>query len=143
MDAGLRDNFGAELASRWLYVFHDWLIANTREVVWLQIRDTREYDVLPPSAEDNLGAMLADPLFVIQNKWEPFQSHFQGYLKDYTSLFFKGKLRYVTLQYLPNKVEKTAKLNFHLTQHEMEDLYNALMVPRNQQQMDTLLNLVR
>jgi hypothetical protein len=143
MDAGLRDNFGAEIATRWLYVFHDWLEANTREVVWLQIRDTREFDVLPSSYEDNLGAMLADPLFVIQNKWEPFQSHFQSYLKDYTARYFNGRVRFVNLQYYPRKIEKTAKLNFHLTQHEKEDLMNALMVPRNRQQIDTLLSHLR
>lgn len=140
MDAGLRDNFGAELASRWLYVFRDWISANTRNVIWLQIRDTREYDVLPPSAQDNLGAMLGDPLFVIQNKWEPFQSHFQSYLKDYTPAFFNGHLHFVTLQYVSAKADKTAKLNFHLTQQEKDDLYQAIKQTRNQSQIDTLIH---
>ncbi len=53
MDAGLRDNFGAEVGSRWLYVFRDWLAANTREVIWLQIRDTREYTWMTLQPFDN------------------------------------------------------------------------------------------
>lgn len=143
MDAGLRDNFGAEIASRWLHVFSDWLDANTSEVIWLQIRDTKEYDVLPPSSQDNLGAMLGDPLFVIQNKWEPFQSYFQSYLKDYTPDFFKGRMRFVNLTYVSQKPDKAAKLNFHLTQQEKDDLYAAIHDKRNQQMIDTLVSLIR
>ncbi len=142
MDAGLRDNFGAEIASRWLLVFREWLQANTSEVIWLQIRDTREHDVLPSSEQDNLGAMLGDPLFVIQNKWEPFQSHFQSYVKDYTPALFDGHMRYVTLEYVSRKPDKLAKLNFHLTQQEKEDLYEAVRQPRNRSGIDTLLRRV-
>jgi hypothetical protein len=143
MDAGLRDNFGAEVASRWLYVFRDWINANVREVVWLQIRDTREYDVLPSSQQSSLGAMLGDPLFVIQNKWEPFQSHFQSYLKDYVPAFFNGKVRCITLQYVSQRPDKIAKLNFHLTQQEKQDIYNAINAPRNHALVDTLVQHIR
>lgn len=143
MDAGLRDNFGAEIATRWLYVFRDWINANTREVIWLQIRDTREYDVLPPSEQNSLGTMLADPLFIIQNKWEPFQSHFQSYLKDYVPAFFNGKVRCITLQYVSQRPDKTAKLNFHLTQQEKLDLYSAINQPRNRALVDTLVRHIQ
>jgi hypothetical protein len=143
MDAGLRDNFGAEVASRWLHVFRNWINANTREVIWLQIRDTREYDVLPSTNQDNLGAMIGDPIFVIQNKWEPFQSHFQSYVKDYTPDFFDGRMRFVNLQYLSRSVDKTAKLNFHLTQQEKDDLLQAVHQARNRSQVDTLLRLIK
>jgi hypothetical protein len=139
MDAGLRDNFGVEVASRWLHVFSEWLNKNTREVIWLQIRDTREHDVLPASTQDRLGAMLGDPLFVIQNKWEPFQSHSQSYVKEYAADLFEGRMRFVTLQYVSRKPEKTAKLNFHLTRQEKEDLYEAIYSTRNKAEMDTLL----
>ncbi len=143
MDAGLRDNFGTEVASRYLYVFRDWLKANTREVVWLQIRDTREYEVFPSSGQENVGAMLADPLFVIHNKWEPFQSYNQGYIKDYAPYFLDGRLRFLTLQYIPQKKDKVASLNFHLTRQEKEDLYKAIYNPYNQAVVDTLVRLLR
>jgi hypothetical protein len=143
MDAGLRDNFGTEIASRWLLVFRDWIQANTSGVIWLQIRDTREYDVLPSSQQDNLGAMLGDPLFVIQNKWEPFQSHFQSYVKDYTPGAFGGRMRFVTLQYVSRKPGKLAKLNFHLTRQEKEDLYEAVHQRSNRPQLDTLFSALK
>ena len=37
MDAGLRDNFGGELASRYLFVLRDWLAKNTKHVIFLDI----------------------------------------------------------------------------------------------------------
>lgn len=142
MDAGLRDNFGAEIASRWMHVFQDWLRGNTREIIWLQIRDTREYDVLPPTTQDNLGAMLSDPLFIIQHKWEPFQSYSQSYLREYVRTFFGAKLRCLTLEYTPQKEDKMAKLNFHLTRQEKEDLLQAVYAPGNQACFDSLRLLI-
>ncbi len=143
MDAGLRDNFGTEVASRYLYVFRDWIKANTRGVIWLQIRDTREYEVFPSSEQANIGSMLADPLFVIHNKWEPFQSYNQGYIKDYAPYFLDGHLRFLTLQYIPEKKDKVASLNFHLTRQEKEDLYKTINNPYNQAVVDTLLHLLQ
>jgi hypothetical protein len=142
MDAGLRDNFGTEIASRWLYVFRDWINANTSEVIWLEIRDTREYDVLPSTEQNSLGAMLGDPLFVIQNKWEPFQSYFHSYAKEYVPELFEGRMRPITLQYVSRKPEKTAKLNFHLTRQEKEDLYEAVHQPGNKAGIDTLIKRI-
>lgn len=143
MDAGMRDNFGLEIASRYLFVFRDWIKANTREVVWLEIRDTREYEVFPSSEQENIGSMLADPLFVIHNKWEPFQSYNQSYIKDYAPSFLDGKMRFLTLQYIPAKKDKVASLNFHLTRQEKEDLYKAIYNPYNQAVTDTLIHLLR
>jgi hypothetical protein len=143
MDAGLRDNFGTEVASRYLYVFRDWIKDNTREVIWLQIRDTREYEVFPSSSQGNIGSMIADPLFVIHNKWEPFQSYTQGYIKDYAPYFLDSRLRFLTLQYIPAKKDKVASLNFHLTRQEKEDLYKTINNPYNQAVVDTLLHLLR
>lgn len=143
MDAGLRDNFGTELASRYLYVFRDWIKENTSQVIWLQIRDTREYEVFPFSGQENVGAMIADPLFVIHHKWEPFQSYNHGYIKDYAPYFLDGHLRFLTLQYIPAKKDKVASLNFHLTSQEKEDLYKAIHNPYNKAVVDTLVRLLR
>lgn len=143
MDAGLRDNFGTELASRWLYVFSDWLKKNTREVIWLEIRDTKDYEILPPSPQENLSSMITQPLFIIQNKWEPFQSNSLTYLRDYVPGGMPGHMRFVKLQYLSRKPEQTAKLNFHLTRQEMEDLSAAVYQPVNQRSFDTLLKVLK
>ena len=140
MDAGLRDNFGAELATRYLFVLREWLINNTREVIFLELRDTQENDVSDISDQSSsLGNMLFDPLFVIQNKWEAFQSYSYGFLKDYSPSFLAGKVRYMKLQYVPKQSKKIAALNFHLTQKEKEDLYESINNRENQATIDTLV----
>jgi hypothetical protein len=142
MDVGLRDNFGVEVATRYLHVFRDWISANTRRVIYLQIRDTREYEVFPMSNQNSLGRMLADPIFIIQNKWEPFQSYVQGYLKDYAPWFLDGNLEFVTLQYIPEEEDQLAALNFHLTQREKQDLYRSVQDEENQAAIRALIKLL-
>ncbi len=143
MDAGLRDNFGAEIASRWLYVFQNWLRGNTRDIIWLQIRDSRENEVLPSSHQETLSEMLSDPLFIIQHQWEPFQSYSQSYLRDYVRALFGSHLHYLKLEYQPQNEEKMAKLNFHLTQQEKADLLQAVYQPRYQAAIDSIKALLR
>ncbi len=143
MDAGLRDNFGAEVASRYVYVMRNWLEKNIKKVVFLEIRDSREFDVCAPSTESTLSNMLADPLFVIQNKWEVFQSYKLGYLKEYAPYCLKNKLHYVMLSYVPKEANKSAALNFHLTLKEKEDLYESIYNADNQRAVDTVLKLLK
>lgn len=143
MDAGLSDNFGVNLASRYIYVMRDWLQKNTKRVIFLQIRDTRESDVGSPSDQVSLAAMVADPVFVIQNKWEALQSYSHNYIKDFAPHFLNSKLSFVTLQYVPKEKKKTAALNFHLTQKEKEDIYQSMYNPENLAAADTLIKLLR
>lgn len=143
MDAGLRDNFGTEVASRYIYVLRNWIIKNTRKVIFIQIRDTKEHDIFPPSAMGSLGSMLSDPLFVIQDKWEPFQSYNQGYLKDYAPYFMPDKLHFVTFEYIPDQKSKAAALNFHLTKREKIDILNSINNSTNQAAAKQLMQLLQ
>src|SRR6185437_8913590 len=141
MDAGLRDNFGMETADRYLYVIRDWIKKNVGDVIFLEIRDTREYEVRPISVQNGLGNMLYDPLFVIQEKWEAFQSYSDSYIKDYAPNDLDGKLHFVSLQFVPQQ-QKSVALNLHLTQKEKEDLYQSIHYQGNQREIDTLIQLI-
>ncbi len=144
MDAGLRDNFGAEVGTRYLYVLRHWIEENTSGAIYLDIRDTRENEVTQMvDQSSSLGKMMADPAFVIQNKWEAFQSYGQGMFKDIAPYFLGGKMRIVTLQYVPKKANKIAALNFHLTKEEKEDIYQSIYDKGNNAAIDTLVQLLR
>ena len=142
MDAGLRDNFGAEVASRYLYSLRGWLQNNISNAIFLEIRDTRENDVTSPASETSLGNMLMDPLFVIQNKWEAFQSYNHSFLKEYTPLCLKARLHFITLAYVPKEAKNIAELNFHLTKDEKEDIYESIYDKDNQKAVTELLQLL-
>ena len=142
MDAGLRDNYGAEIASRYIYVMRDWLEHHTGKTIFIEIRDNREYDVAESTPETSLGNMVVDPIFVIQNKWESFQSYKHSFIKDIEPYFLKGKLHYLTLSYVPKETNKTAALNFHLTLKEKEDLFQSIYNRDNQKAVDSILHLL-
>ncbi len=143
MDAGISDNFGNQVATRYLSSLKDWIEVNTRQVIFIEIRDTRENDVTSLSNQATLSSQIFDPLFVIQNKWEAFQSSTQTYLRDISPSFLNGKLRFITLQYVPQDSKKAAALNFHLTQKEKEDIYKSIDDKENMAAIDTLIKLLK
>jgi hypothetical protein len=143
MDAGLRDNFGVQVASRYLHVMRHWLKQNVRETIFLEIRDTRENDVSSNTDQSTLGNMIADPLFVIQNKWEAIQSYGYNYVKDYSPAYVDDKLKLITLQYIPREYKKSAALNFHLTREEKEDIYASIDHPYNQSEVARLIQALK
>lgn len=143
MDAGLRDNFGAEVANRYLFAMRNWINQNVNNVVFLEIRDSRECDVSASSTESSLMSMMMDPLFVIQNKWESFQSYKHSFIKDCTPFMVPGKLHYLTLCYYPKDYKRSAALNFHLTLREKEDLLASINNVDNKRAIDSLARLLK
>lgn len=143
MDAGLRDNFGIEVAMRYIYTMRHWIKRNNKQVVYLEIRDTREHEVFPSTQMNSFGQMISDPVFVIQNKWEPFQSYYHSYTKDMAPYFLDGSLKFVSLQYIPQDNNKPAALNFHLTRKEKDGIQYAIYHPQNRRAIDTLLTVLR
>lgn len=142
MDAGLRDNFGMEIVARYLTVHQDWIAQNVGDVIVLQIRDSRAYNVFPFDAQHTLLKTLVNPAFVIQNKWEAFQSYEQTYLKDLLP-YSNNKIHFVTLTYIPSVEDKSAALNFHIVQREKEDIYTSIFKPENQVAVQQFLNYVQ
>lgn len=87
--------------------------------------------------------MIADPLFVIQNKWEAIQSYGYNYVKDYSPAYVDDKLKLITLQYIPREYKKSAALNFHLTREEKEDIYASIDHPYNQSEVARLIQALK
>src|SRR5690606_38821064 len=86
MDAGLRDNFGIETSMRYLATFEDWITSNCSQVIFIQIRDTKQHDPYPSDNNNSLMSHLLNPIFAIQNKWGAFQTFHQDYVLDYAQL---------------------------------------------------------
>jgi hypothetical protein len=142
MDAGLRDNFGVEVSMRYLQALQEWAAANARDVVLLQIRDTREHQVFPSTEQGTLGELLFDPATVITHKWEPFQSYYHSYLRDAGQGLFGPRFHYLKFQYMPRIPDEPAALNFHLTTREKEDLLSASFHPINRWAEDSLRRIL-
>jgi hypothetical protein len=144
MDAGLRDNFGVESSMRYISTFRDWMNENVGEIIFLQIRDTRQYEPSQANDENSMSGMMLDPMFAIQQKWSAFQTYHQSYLEDFViDCFPTGKFKKITLQYIPQDEEKTAALNFHLTGREKSDLMQSIFNADNQKGFAELAELLK
>jgi len=142
MDAGLRDNFGLEVAARFLFVHREWLKENVGKIIFLEIRDTREHEVFPPTEQGSIGAMVMDPLTIIEQKWEPFQSYTHSYIRDMLPAV-ADQVQFVTMTYIPRQADKNAALNFHITQKEKQDIFSSIYHPQNQAAAAKFLDLLR
>lgn len=131
MDAGLRDNFGQETTLRFMENFMDWLKDNTSAVVIIQFRDRLNDNWQQPFETNSLGDMIVTPATMLQHNWFKLQDYFQ---KDQYG-YFTGQhdipLHRISFMYMPEKMEKGAALNFHLTAREKRDIIRSFQLPVN------------
>ncbi len=134
MDAGFRDNFGEQVGIRFVDVFRDWILKNTRGVLLIQIRDRKTGGWENPFESKNITEIITKPLLLIQVNWYKMQEYNQndllsvmeGYMGD--NRFYK-----MTFQYEPKLANEGAALNFHLSRQEKLDIANAVDNSLNQQ----------
>jgi len=126
MDAGLRDNYGQETTLRFLENFDDWIKQNTRGVLVIQLRDREAGGWENPYFSDNMSDHVTKPFFLLQHNWYKMMEYFQNDMLTYYSKNVPYNLYKVSLQYVADKEESKAALNFHLTQSEKTNIAFAL-----------------
>lgn len=131
MDAGLRDNFGQETTLRFIAHFKDWLEENTSEVIVVSIRDRVTGGWENPYEATDISELITKPALLIQHNWHKLQDYYQGDQLAYAEHLLPGKFSKISFQYAPRKREDAARLNFHLTTREKNDIAAALENPLN------------
>ena len=126
MDAGLRDNYGQETTLRFLENFDDWIKQNTRGVLVIQLRDREAGGWENPYYSDNMSDHVTKPFFLLQHNWYKMMEYFQNDMLSYYSRTVPYDFYKLTLQYVADKEETKAALNFHLTQSEKTNIAFAL-----------------
>ena len=126
MDAGLRDNYGQETALRFLENFEDWIKQNTRGVLIIQLRDREAGGWENPYYSDNMSDHITKPFFLLQHNWYKMMEYFQNDMLSYYSKNVPYSFYKLSLQYVTDKEESKAALNFHLTQSEKTNIAFAL-----------------
>lgn len=137
MDAGIRDNYGTETTLRFLNVFEDWIKANTKKVVIIQIRDREQSDWVKPKPNDYF-TYLTQPFAQLQENWFNLQDYYQAGQINYASNNFNNQLQTICWQYSPTTENARAGLSFHLTKAEKIEIAKALKNIDNQEAFETL-----
>lgn len=141
MDAGLRDNFGQETTLRFIDNFKDWIKENTSGVVILQLRDRLNDNWQQPFETNSIADMVVTPATMLQHNWFKLQDYFQT---DQFSYYSKTdtSIRRFTIMYMPEKIDKGAALNFHLSAREKRDVMNSFNSPINKAALDKIRQLL-
>ncbi len=115
-DAGVRDNFGTEMALKVLYHFRDWINSRTSGVILIMIRDL-PLDINYPLKKSLFARGMMFSLMAIQN-------HRQKILLGLASKWFTGRFKVFHFIY-ERPWEERASLSWHLTFKEKKDIINA------------------
>jgi len=153
MDAGLSDNFGVKDATSFMYVFKDWISANTSGVIFINIRDSEKIKEVEKQMDVSVFQKIISPIGSLYNNWSDYQDFNNDNLIEYASSWLNCPLDVVEFEYIPStsKFEPTASkqsgkntkneraaLSWHLTLHEKESLYNTILEPNNQKSIQQL-----
>ncbi|NJK82975.1 MAG: patatin-like phospholipase family protein [Saprospiraceae bacterium] len=144
MDAGYRDNFGLESATRFITVFKDWIKANTSGVVIIAARGVpRNIKNIKANDYDGIIKSLVDPLG-IAGKIIALQDYEHD--KDISflhQLLGKDNIQFLWFTYEPTTRNEEASMTFHLTEKERYDILKAIDTKANQANLQYLTSLLK
>ncbi|OLY90841.1 Patatin-like phospholipase [Cnuella takakiae] len=143
MDGGLRDNFGVENSLRFLSAMQQWIQANTRGVLLIQIRDRQPGSWDDPFVLKGFGDHTIKPIMLLQNNWADMMEYFQNDSYTYFALNNGLPIHRVIFQYVSDKKKEKAALSFHLTKSEKQNIRESLHAPVNMQSFEQVKALLQ
>jgi hypothetical protein len=143
MDAGFRDNFGLETATRFAAIFRNWIRENTSGITVIAVRSYAKKETISASTSKSLPELVFNPLGPIFTL-DPLQNyHHDTYVSYLKSKIGYDKVDVVDFVYKPTELEKKASLSLHLTQREKNDILKAIYLEENQQSIKRLKELIK
>ncbi len=143
MDAGLRDNFGQETTLRFIDNFKDWISANTGGVVILQLRDRLNDNWQQPFETNSIADMIVTPATMLQHNWFKLQDYFQTDQFNYYKQHADTTIKRISIMYMPQNLEKSAALNFHLSAREKRDIGQSFNNEVNRKALEQVVKLLK
>lgn len=124
MDAGYRDNYGIRVALRYLFVFREWINANTEGIVFIQIRD-REKIIETDENKNSLYKRIIKPISNVYDNIFYTQDFDNDQLLLGASAWLNCKIDVINF-YLLQKNKGKVSLSWHLTEIEKQNIKRAL-----------------
>jgi hypothetical protein len=141
MDTGLSDNFGVQDGLRFIYVFKDWIAANTGGVVMVTIRDSEKTVEIPATAIPRVLEKVFTPLKNIYVNWDNVQTIQNEVLFNYLAESMPFAVERVEFEYTPKNSlangsvdlpDTRASLNWRLTAREKKSILSSMESINNQ-----------
>ncbi len=141
MDAGIRDNTGLKTSLKFLYIFREWINANTSGVIFVDIRDSHKSRPVEEKPRMSFMENFITPLGNIYGNLLTIQDYNQDEAYEYAKSWFSTQFDFVIFE-LPTK-EQDISLSWHLTTREKRSVYNSINLPANKKAVKDLLQLLQ
>lgn len=143
VDAGFRDNFGLETATRFAAIFRKWIRENTSGITIVSIRSYAQAEKIAEATSNSLTELAFNPLGPVFALDAIQNYHHDTYVSYLKSKIGYDKIDVVNFVYKPTILDERASLSLHLTQREKNDILNAINLDENQQNIKLLKELIK
>lgn len=162
MDSGISDNFGISDALHFLYVFKDWISANTSGVVIVAIRDSEDDEPIEKNLGNSFFQRIFTPISSIYNNLGNIQDINNDNLIEQAQSWFDNDLDCIEFEYISRSIfERSAEeesehtnkriqeeaierasLNWRLTSREKRNIQRNFYSRKNRQSLRELSQLL-
>jgi hypothetical protein len=133
MDAGIRDNYGVINTLHFLYVFKDWIAANTSGVIVVQIRDNFKNNKIENVSKNTIYERLTSPFKNVTGNFILMQDYTNDNALIMARKWIQCPFDFVYFE-MPETDEKIS-LSWHLTEKEKHFIKTAAYSDENKRSL--------
>lgn len=143
MDAGMRDNYGAEPAMRFLYTFREWISKNCSRVIIIQARGDygKNYEPVVTKHPSLLQRMFY-PINSLYSNWSDYHDYQGDELMSTADSWLGVDLQVFSFEYVPEKKDQIASMSLHLTTRERNSILSTIEDATNRKKLQSLAALM-
>lgn len=142
MDAGLKENLGLGVSTRFFGVFKQWIEENTSGVVFIQLRTDPKFIDLSNQEQTSYISEKTNPLGNIYSNFMNLQDYnndiFLSFIKNMTNT----EIHFVPFSYEPTISSEEAAMSIHITKKDKADLKASFYSEKNQASLSRLQKIL-
>ena len=143
MDAGIRENTGLAVSTRFYSVFKDWIDANTSGVIFITLRVNNKFREFDIKEKQTYLTELLSPVGSIFNNFLLLQDYNYDASLAYLENGSKTDINVLNFNYDQTRKRKRASMSWHLTNDEKQDIKNSFTLENNQRMLKKLKELLK
>lgn len=125
MDAGIRDNYGIQIALKFIHEFKDWIEVNTSGIIIIQIRD-RQKEVMINNTKNSVVKRLVRPMGNVLDNIFYTQDFENDQHLAYAAEWFNVPLDVINFNLRKDENKDNVSLSWHLTKIEKQAVINSI-----------------
>ena len=140
LDAGLRDNYGAITAYKYIHTFKNWIEENTSGVIILTFRDKQKEHTIQSNPLQSIMESISLPIGSLYGNLFYIQDYNLDDMMQYLSIDVKSSIDIIDFEL--DNVNNRISLSWHLTSKEKENVINSMYSKNNQKSTVRLIKLL-